>query len=194
MAAPTKSQSATKPKAPAKRGRPTKYRPEFAEQARKLCLMGLTDAELADFFGLNEVTINRWKRTHPDFCKSILAGKILADADVADSLYQSAVGGHFISEERPVGGDGSPISVQELKRQVAPSVQAQSLWLRNRQPHLWRDRVEVKADVSIDPFPPKEVLDALYAKSLKAAKERDEMLKDRRERLGIGFNGREDTD
>lgn len=31
-------------------GRPTKYRPEFAEQARKLCLLGATDKELADFF------------------------------------------------------------------------------------------------------------------------------------------------
>ncbi|EKE17445.1 MAG: hypothetical protein ACD_10C00454G0003, partial [uncultured bacterium] len=34
----------TKAKTPAKprRGRPTKYRPEYAEQARKLCLLGLT--------------------------------------------------------------------------------------------------------------------------------------------------------
>lgn len=30
--------------------RPTKYQEAYAEQARKLCLLGYTDAELADFF------------------------------------------------------------------------------------------------------------------------------------------------
>lgn len=178
----------TKAKAPvkARRGRPTKYRPEYAEQARKLCLLGLTDSELSDFFGVDEATIHRWKHTHKDFCESISTGKMLADSDVADSLYRSAVGGHFITEERPAGGESGPAFVLPLKRQVAPSVQAQSLWLRNRQPRLWRDRVEVKADVSIDPFPPKEKLQALLEDSLKRSTEKAKALIGRRERLGIG--------
>lgn len=186
----------TKAKAPAKarRGRPTKFRPEFVEQARKLCLLGLTDGELADFFGVDEATIHRWKHTHKDFCESILTGKVLADSNVADSLYRSAVGGHFVTEERPVGGENGAASVQPLKRQVAPSVQAQSLWLRNRQPHLWRDRVEVKADVSIDPFPPKEKLQALLEDSLKRSTEKAKALIGRRERLGIGVEPLDSAD
>jgi hypothetical protein len=32
------------------RGRPSLYRDEFAEQARKLCLLGATDRDLAEFF------------------------------------------------------------------------------------------------------------------------------------------------
>ena len=186
----------TKAKAPAKprRGRPTKYRPEYAEQARKLCLLGLTDGELGDFFGVDEATIHRWKHTHKDFCESILTGKMLAESNVADSLYRSAVGGHFVTEERPVGGENGPASVQPLKRQVAPSVQAQSLWLRNRQPHLWRDRVEVKADVSLDPFPPKEKLQALLEDSLKRSTEKAKALIGRRERLGIGVEPLDSAD
>ena len=31
-------------------GRPTKYKPEYSAQAQKLCLLGATDAEMADFF------------------------------------------------------------------------------------------------------------------------------------------------
>lgn len=42
-------------------GRPTLYREEYAEQARKLCLLGTTDAELADFFNVAVDTINEWK-------------------------------------------------------------------------------------------------------------------------------------
>ena len=33
-------------------GRPTDYKPEFADQARKLCELGATDQELGDFFAL----------------------------------------------------------------------------------------------------------------------------------------------
>ena len=42
----------------------------YAEQARKLCLLG-TDAELADFFEVSESTINNWKFDYPEFSESI---------------------------------------------------------------------------------------------------------------------------
>ncbi|MCV5597561.1 hypothetical protein OFN66_28085, partial [Escherichia coli] len=43
----------------------------YAEQARKLCLLGYTDAELADFFEVSESTINKWKLDYPKFSESI---------------------------------------------------------------------------------------------------------------------------
>lgn len=104
-----------------KRGRPTKYRPEFAEQARKLCLLGLTDTGLADFFGVDEATIHRWKHAHTDFCQAIQAGKMVADAEVADSLYRSAVGGHYVTEGRvAASAGGTPAEAVPLRRQVPP--------------------------------------------------------------------------
>lgn len=51
--------------------RPTKYQEAYAEQARKLCLLGYTDAELADFFEVSESTINKWKIDYPKFSESI---------------------------------------------------------------------------------------------------------------------------
>ncbi len=51
--------------------RPTKYQEAYAEQARKLCLLGYTDAELADFFEVSESTINKWKLDYPKFSESI---------------------------------------------------------------------------------------------------------------------------
>ena len=42
-------------------GRPTDYKPEYCEQATKLCKLGATDAELGDFFEVTEQTINNWK-------------------------------------------------------------------------------------------------------------------------------------
>ncbi len=37
--------------------RPTKYQEAYAEQARKLCLLGYTDAELADFFEVSDLPL-----------------------------------------------------------------------------------------------------------------------------------------
>ena len=60
-------------------GRPTAFKPEFADQAAKLCRLGVIDADLADFFDVSEVTINAWKKAHPEFLKSIKASKAIAD-------------------------------------------------------------------------------------------------------------------
>ena len=42
-------------------GRPTKYKDEYCEQAYKLCLLGATDKEMADFFQVSLSTLNLWK-------------------------------------------------------------------------------------------------------------------------------------
>jgi len=55
-----------------KNGRPTRYKKEYNEQARKLCLLGSTDKSLADFFDVSEATINNWKIQHSKFLKSML--------------------------------------------------------------------------------------------------------------------------
>lgn len=38
-------------------GRPTEFKPEYVEQVKKLCLLGATDDEIADFFGVTRVEI-----------------------------------------------------------------------------------------------------------------------------------------
>ena len=54
-------------------GRPTKYKPEFVEQARKLAQLGATDIEVADFMGVDGRTITRWKSEHEEFCLALKA-------------------------------------------------------------------------------------------------------------------------
>jgi hypothetical protein len=120
-------------------GRPTDYREEYAEQARKLCLLGATDAELGDFFEVSEQTINSWKKEHPAFLESIRDGKEKADADVAEALYNRALGYEWTDEY--VRKDGE---VGSITRQVPPDTKAASLWLRNRQPKKWRDTKQLE--------------------------------------------------
>ena len=122
--------------------RPTLYKEEYAEQARKLCLLGSTDAELADFFEVTEPTINAWKNAHPEFIESVKRGKAQADADVADRLYQRAMG--FQHPEVDIRVIDHAIVQTPITKIYAPDPTAAIFWLKNRQRGKWRDKVDTE--------------------------------------------------
>jgi len=124
-------------------GRNSKYRPEFNEQARKLCLLGYIDEELADFFGVCVATLNNWKAQFPAFLESINAGKVVADADVADSLHRRAIG-QVVFVERILKKSEDDHEIVRLSQFVPGDVTAQRLWLLNRRKGNWRDKVETE--------------------------------------------------
>src|SRR6185369_17860615 len=80
-------------------GRPSSYRPEYVELARKLCKSGQTDREIADFFEVSIATITNWKAEDPEFLASIINARDVADERVERSLYHRAVGYTFEAEE-----------------------------------------------------------------------------------------------
>lgn len=121
--------------------RPTNYRKEYAEQARQLCLLGSTDKQLGDFFGVSEQTINTWKNKYPEFLESIKEGKLIADAKVVASLYKRALG--FEYNEIELRTDDKTKSKRVTKKMVVPDTTAIIFWLKNRQPEYWRDKQEV---------------------------------------------------
>ena len=137
-----------KPEPEVERGRPPKYQEAFAEQAAKLCLLGATNADLADFFKVSIRTIERWSVEHEDFCRATKEAKEFADASVERSLYQRAVGYTFDSEKIFNGKDG--IVRAETREHVPPDVTAQIFWLKNRQKDRWRDKQEIEHSGSVD--------------------------------------------
>lgn len=123
-------------------GRPPKYKPSFADQAAKLCLLGATNADLADFFEVSIRTVERWTVEHEDFCRAVKEAKDAADAKVERSLYQRAVGYTFDSEK--VFNNRGEIVRAKTREHVAPDVTAQIFWLKNRQRERWRDKQDVE--------------------------------------------------
>jgi hypothetical protein len=124
-------------------GRPSKYKTEYAEQAYKLCLLGAIDKDIADFFGVDERTINRWKEDHIEFCQSLKGGKIGADATIAQKLYHRAKG-YEHPEDKIFNDGGIPLVVPTIKH-YPPDTTAAIFWLKNRQPDKWRDKQEVES-------------------------------------------------
>ncbi len=135
-------------------GRPTKYNPEQNEQARKLCLLGATDRDLADFFSIQESTLNEWKKKKQGFSESIKLGRLKADAEVGLRLYERAVGFEW-DEVQPIklkevmyeGGkrvkEVERVQLVEVHRVIPPDTTAIIYWTKNRQPKYWRDRQEI---------------------------------------------------
>jgi hypothetical protein len=146
-------------------GRKSAYQPQFAEQARKLCLLGHTDAELAAFFEVSETTINNWKHAHPAFLESIRAGKTVADAEVADSLYKRATG-EFVQAEKIVKTDNGFEAVR-YKQYIPGDPQSAFRWLMNRRPNDWRDKREVEHSGGLE-VSSKEQRDAAVAAAMRA--------------------------
>lgn len=134
-------------------GRPTDYRPEFAEQAAKLCELGATDYELADFFGVSTVTIYRWKNTREEFCNAVKVGKEKADDRVERALYNRAVGYSFESVKvmsRSLGNNsGSVIEHVPVVEHVPPDAGAALNWLKNRRGDAWQEKSSVDHTGSI---------------------------------------------
>jgi len=129
-----------KPKS--KGGRPSVYKPEFAEQAAKLCALGATDFELADFFEVDTRTVYRWKNTHEEFCQAVTCGKDRANERVERALYNRAVGYTFESEK--VFQFKGEIIRAAVSEHVPPDPSAAKLWLTNRKPDDWRDKQQLE--------------------------------------------------
>lgn len=143
MARPNKP---NKKKAPPKkngRGRPSSFREEYSEQAKKLCRLGATDKEMADFFGVCEQTFNAWKKEFPQFLESLKEGKSQADAEVADRLFKRATG-YSHPDTKFATFEGRITDSCEYIKHYAPDTIACIFWLKNRRPDLWRDKVGVE--------------------------------------------------
>ena len=119
-------------------GRPSLYKPEYAEQAHAHCLLGATNAGLADAFEVAPRTVDNWIANIPEFAKAVRDGRTVADARVARSLYERAVGYQYTVEQTVLHRGEE----RKLTNTVhyPPDTGACIFWLRNRRRDVWGDR------------------------------------------------------
>ena len=126
-------------------GRPTKYLPEYDEQVKKLCLLGMTDLEISEFFEVDEKTLNNWKKKYRSFFQSMSDGREKADAEVTVSLYDRAKGFERVETD---DGEG-----KQVKRYYPPDTTAAKFWLiyrRRLSAKPWCEKIETALSGSID--------------------------------------------
>lgn len=161
-------------------GRRITYKPEYADQVFKYALLSLTDKEMAPLFGVSEVTLNGWKKRYPEFFKSMLKGKEIADAEVTHSLYERSVGYKYqkavpIKVKEVTYKDGKRLKEVErvevtiIEEVVPPDSQSMRYWLNNRRrkrvitaegeepDNSWAERHEVDHTTKGDKMPTPQV-------------------------------------
>lgn len=124
------------------------WKPEYVELAKNFCLLGATDEELAIFFEVSLSTLRSWKRKNEDLRNAIKCGKQAADAKVAKSLYQRAIG--FSQTEIDIRIVKGEVIQTTYTKKYASDTTACIFWLKNRQPELWRERRERDITQDVD--------------------------------------------
>lgn len=150
------------------RGRPSKYKPEFVDQARKLCRLGATDAELADFFGVTVSTVALWKVEHKEFSDALRLTKAIADKRVEMSLYRRAMG--YECDETDIRVVEGKVVKTQIRRRYPPDTTACIFWLKNRNRKAWRDRFDaaVGGPEEGEPIPVEQQVDPKLRAVVKA--------------------------
>lgn len=122
--------------------RPSLYKPEYAEQARKFCLLGATDIEIADLFEVSVGALGKWKKRYPEFGDALRRGKEIANAEVASKLYKRAIGySHQELDIRVIKGE---LVKTVTVKHYPPDTTACIFWLKNRDKARWRDKHETE--------------------------------------------------
>ena len=146
------------------RGRPTKFKPEYVEQARKLAALGATDREVADFFGVKESTLHLWKHVHPEFSEALNLGKDPADKRVKQSLYRRAIG--YSHDDVHVSTYEGKVTLTPIVKHYPPDPTSMIFWLKNRRKDEWREKPdETPTDLQATAAAIKEIMRAAEAET-----------------------------
>lgn len=129
-------------------GRPSAWKDEYIEQAKKLCELGATDIEIADFFKIDISTFYRWKASKPAFCEAIKLSKEIADERVKRSLYAKAVG--YERDETDIKVVEGQIVETTVRKHYPPDSTAMIFWLKNRCKDEFRDKVETEVSGTLN--------------------------------------------
>lgn len=121
---------------------------EMMGEAKELGMAGATDFQVAQFFDVDQWTIDSWKKRYPEFAAALRIGKDIADEKIEATLYHKARGYSFPSEEIKIIND-AVVRVQTITH-VPPDTASMIFWLKNRQRDKWREQQDVNVVATVD--------------------------------------------
>lgn len=124
--------------------------PRVEEMAR----LGYTMKEMCKVLGISPSTFWEWREKHPELSHSLKKYRGLADIQVENALFKSAVGFNFteIKKERRKLPDGTYqlIETEHITKHIPGVPAAQIFYLKNRMPDRYKDKVDVVHGISDD--------------------------------------------
>jgi hypothetical protein len=125
-----------------KRGARTKYDPEVHPlKAWILGVFGKVNKEIAAELSISTGTLDTWQKKHPEFLSAVREGKAIANAKVVKALYTRCIGSKYPEKKIVINPDGT-LRKEVTEKEVIPDVAAIKLWLLNRDPDNWKEKID----------------------------------------------------
>ena len=123
-----------------RRGPKTQFHPTFVTTAYEQCLLGQSEAEIADLFGISLPTLAKWQRQNPAFEKAFQRGGTLADGKVAKALLRRSIGYSLKTEKLTYDAEGNITQRVKSTTHYPPEPGAISFYLFNRSRAKWSSK------------------------------------------------------
>lgn len=140
---------------PGKGGPPLKFRNDFMRQVYYLARLGARDVDIAAFFGVQVITVDKWKQFNKDFHEAYSEGHWMFGMKVGETLGHRALGYDYVEVEHSQHVDRQG-NIRNLKKvthkHMAPDTVAIIFYLKNRFRDSWADvnKTEIDTRLNID--------------------------------------------
>jgi len=140
---------------PERGGPRIKFKNDFTRQVYYLARMGARICDIAEFFNVSHICVDKWKQQNVDFREAYLEGHWLFGMKVGETLGQRALGYSYteIEKSQHVDRQGEIRDlVKTTTKHMPPDVTAIIFYLKNRFRDSWMDvhRAEIDARIDVD--------------------------------------------
>lgn len=120
--------------------------PRF-DDIRKWVKNGATELEIAKALGIGYSTLKKYKAENDQLNGILSMNRIVADESALGAFYRR-VTGTTVTEEVQERIDGKLVTIKKTTKVIPPDVQAGQFWLTNRMPDEFKNKQEIKAEVT----------------------------------------------
>ena len=131
-----------------KGGRPTTLSLKLLKTIENLAMYGLSDAEICQSIEVPPSTFARWKNSSERFRNKLFEAREGALARVVRSMHERATGYKVKSVKIFADTKSGRVVQVPFVEHYPPDPGAGMSILKNRAPKLWKDRIDVKHEVS----------------------------------------------
>ena len=135
-----------------KGGRPTDYKPEFAQMAYvAISESGFSMPQLCKLFGVKaRSTIYKWREDHKEFSDAVKRGRKFYEGDkIHKALVKRAVGFRYQENTYEYDTEGKPKLVKRVSKFYPPETAAIKHWQVNCDPDNWKDTKRFEGNLTI---------------------------------------------
>jgi len=119
-----------------------KYQPHMAEEAQELVgKLGARQCDLAEYFEVDESTVDNWMRIHPDFKRAVKRGRLEAGLKMAQALFQKGLG--YSHPDVHITSHQGNIQVTPIMKHYPPDTQAAVKYLSIIFREYWAETMNV---------------------------------------------------